>query len=92
MQKYVTIKMKLNKPKITIAVLVILLALSISYIGIGIYNKVKQEEQLEVFQQGAQYGYEQAVIQIAGMAMSCEQVPLKVENQTINMIAVDCLQ
>ena len=56
------------------------------------YNDVKQQEQLEVFQQGAQYGYEQAVVQIAGMAVSCEQVPLRIENQTINMIAVECLQ
>ena len=57
----------------------------------GNYNEWRSEKELGLFQQGAQYGYEQAVIQIAGMAVSCEQVPLRVENQTINMIAVDCL-
>lgn len=38
------------------------------------------------------FRHEQVVVQIVGMAVSCEQVPLRVENQTINMIAVDCLQ
>ncbi len=85
---------------ITIA-LAVLLVIAGGYIGIGKYNSYKQEKDLEVFQQGAQYGYEQAVVQIAGMAVSCEQVPLNVgpqgddpegPNQIINMIAVDCLQ
>jgi len=52
----------------------------------------KQEEQLGIFQQGAQYGYEQAVIQVAQQAATCQQVPLTIENQTINLIAVECLQ
>lgn len=52
----------------------------------------KQEEQLGIFQQGAQYGYEQAVIQIIQQAATCEQVPLIIGNQTINMVAVECLQ
>jgi len=52
----------------------------------------EQEEQLGIFQQGAQYGYEQAVIQVAQQAATCQQVPLTIENQTINLIAVECLQ
>jgi len=38
------------------------------------------------------FRHEQAVVQVAQMAATCEQVPLNVQNQTINMIAVDCLQ
>ena len=52
----------------------------------------KQQEQLTVYQQGAQYGYEQAIIQVVQQAATCQQVPLRIQNQTINMIAVDCLK
>ena len=48
--------------------------------NIGIYN------------QGAQYGYEQAIIQVAQQVATCQQIPLKVQDQTINIVAVDCLQ
>jgi len=81
----------MQKQKIIIIVLGVLLVLTAGYIGLGKYSAWKEQGQIEVFQQGAQYGYEQAVVQIAEMAVSCEQVPLRVENQTINMIAVDCL-
>ena len=50
------------------------------------------EREMEVFQQGAQYGYEQAIIQVAGKAAGCEQVPLISQNQSINIVAVECLQ
>lgn len=82
----------MRKQRIAIVVLVVLLIGSVGYIGISRYNVGKEERQMEVFQQGAQYGYEQAVIQIAQRAVTCEQVPLRVENQTIDMIAVDCLR
>ena len=52
----------------------------------------EQQEQIGIFQQGAQYGYEQAIIQVIQQAVTCQQVPLIVGNQTINMIAVECLQ
>ncbi len=73
-------------------VLLILLVGTLSYIGITKYSDYKQQKNLEVFQQGAQYGYEQAVLQIVQMAVTCDQVPFWVGNQTINMIAVDCLR
>ena len=82
---------KIRKQTWIIIGLVVLLIVAGGYIGMGKYNDSREEKELGLFQQGAQYGFEQAVIQIAGMAVSCEQVPLRVENQTINMIAVDCL-
>lgn len=84
--------MKLNKTELTIAVLVVLLVVTSGYIVISKYNEKKQQEQLSVFQQGAQYGYEQAIIQVAQQAVTCQQVPLRIQNQTIEIIAVECLQ
>jgi hypothetical protein len=73
-------------------VLAVLLVGSLSYIGVGIYKSDKQSAELEIFQQGAQYGYEQAVIQAVELAVTCEEVPFRIENQTIGMIATECLQ
>ena len=84
--------MKMKKQIIVIIVLLILLVRTLGYIGIVKYSDYKQQKDLGVFQQGAQYGYEQAVIQVIQTAVTCEQIPLRIENQTINMIAVDCLQ
>ena len=39
-----------------------------------------------------QAGYESAVIQLANLAATCEEVPINVENITFNIIAVDCLR
>lgn len=83
---------KINKTRTIIAVLVFLLILSLGYIVFEKYSEVRQKEQLSVFQQGAQYGYERAVIQLASQAATCQQVPVTVQNQTINVIAVECLQ
>lgn len=82
----------ISKQKAAIVILAVLLALSLAYIGLGIY----QQGQITVFSQGAQYGYEQAVIQIMQQASACQQVPLyrgnATENITVNLIAVECLQ
>ncbi|MBU0466042.1 MAG: hypothetical protein KJ718_04570 [Nanoarchaeota archaeon] len=81
-----------HKQRILMTILFVLLILSIGYILIDKYNEKRQQEQLNAFQQGAQAGYEQAVIQIVQQALTCQSVPLYVENQTINVIAVECLQ
>lgn len=84
--------MKMTKQRIIMLVLLILLVISIGYIVNDKYQTKKQEEQLTIFQQGAQYGYQQAVLQVAQQAATCQQVPLQIQNQTINMIAVECLK
>jgi len=76
-------------------VLAILLLLSVGHIGFDVYSAKSSENtgsDEEVFTQGLQQGYEQAIIQVVQQAATCEQVPLRVEDQTINIIAVDCLQ
>ena len=72
--------------------LITCLVLTIGYIAVDKYQEQKQEEQLEFFQQGVQYGYEQTVSQLIQQASTCQQVPVVYENQTINLIAVECLQ
>jgi|TARA_Y100000310_G_C20631732_1_gene789012 hypothetical protein len=79
--------MATNKLKIAVLVLVICLVVAVGYIVLGVF----QQGQLSVFQSGAQYGYEQAIVQVAQQAVTCQPVPLSVQNQTINLIAVDCL-
>ncbi|MFC1769167.1 hypothetical protein ACFLZX_05375 [Nanoarchaeota archaeon] len=78
--------------RLTVIILGVLLVVAISYIVIGEFQEKKQQEQLTIYQQGAQYGYEQAVLQIVQQAITCQPVPLFVQNQTINMVAVECLQ
>lgn len=78
----------MKKVLIIVIILAVLLVSTISYILIDKY----QEKKLEIYQQGAQFGYEQAMIQIIQQAITCQQVPLRIGNETINIIAVGCLQ
>jgi len=42
--------------------------------------------------QGINQGVEAAVVTIMQQAATCQQVPITFENQTMNLIWVDCLQ
>ncbi len=84
---------KIDKTKKTITILAICLILAIGYIVVMKYNTAQQQRQFEIFQEGAQQGAQQAIMQIAQIAATCQQVPLRLENnQTMDLIAVDCLQ
>lgn len=82
----------MKKIIITIVVLSVLLLGTIGYIGYDFYSDAKVQEQMEIYQAGAQIGYEQAISQIIQIASSCQQVPLRMNNQTINIVSVECLQ
>ena len=73
-------------------ILAIFLTLAIGYIIIDRYQEKKQIEQIDIFQQGAQYGYEFAITQIIQQVETCQQIPLITGNQTVSIFAVDCLQ
>jgi len=77
---------------VVVAVLIVLLALSLGYIGYSSYSARSLEKQVTLYQQGMQEGYEQGIIQVAQQAASCQQVPLRIGNQTLNIVAVECLQ
>lgn len=83
---------RINIEKIAIIILTILLVVAIGYIVVGKYEQKQNQMQLSVYQQGIQYGYEQAIIQIIQQSSTCRQVPLIIGNQTINLIAVECLK
>ena len=82
----------MNKYKITTIVLAVILVMIVIYISIGKYQQNKEQKQMEIYQQGAQLGYEQAITQIMQQAATCQQVPVTFQNQTLNLIAVECLQ
>ena len=82
----------MKKVIITVIVLSMLLLGAVGYIGYGFYSDVKLQGEIEIYQGGAQYGYELALSQLFQQASSCEPVPVTYNNQTINMIAVECLQ
>lgn len=73
---------------ISLIILIILVVGAFGYIGYDKYSEISQGKQALVFNQGIQ----SAVIQIAQSAATCQQVPLTIGNQTINLIAVECLQ
>jgi len=77
--------------KIFAMVVAVLLICAVGYIGYGFYAQAKVQKEISVFQQGAQYGYEQGIIQVAQQAATCQQVPLNIGNETVNVIGVDCL-
>ncbi len=75
-----------------VIVLAILLAAALIYIGVEKYSDWKADRDNTIYQQGIQYGYQQTVLQIANSASTCQQVPLVVGNQTMNVIWINCLQ
>lgn len=82
--------------KISISVMGLLLILALSYIAYSEYSDWKQKQDITLYQQGfqagGQQGYEQAIAQVYQGAASCQQIPLTYNNQTLNLIAVECLQ
>jgi len=82
-----------NIQGIVMIVLVVLLVLAAGYIGFSKYTSWSESKQLGTFQQGAEYGYTQAIIQIAQQTAlpSCQQVELRNGNQTVSVRAVECL-
>jgi len=84
-------KMK-NTQTWTIVVLAILLLAAAGYIGYGYYASYKTQQQTAYFNLGTQYGYTAAVSDLMNQAATCQAVPVTIGNQTLNMVAVECLQ
>lgn len=80
-----------KKIAVSVVVLIVLLVLALGYIGYDKYTDWKQKQDFSLYQQGAQFGYEQAIAQIFQPASQCQQVPVTYQNQTINLIAAECL-
>ena len=76
------------KNQYIIIILVILLVIAVGFILVDKY----QQKQLTIFQQGMEAGYEQAIVNLIERAVTCQPVSLFVGNNSIDMIAVECLQ
>jgi len=87
---------KKDKKQIIIVILILLVIAAGGYIVYDKYTgysiQEQQKEQNDLLQQGALYGYQQAVLQLYQEAIKCNPVPVRIENQTINVIAVECLE
>lgn len=81
-----------SKTGVVIVILILLLVLSLGYIGYIKYSGWQLGKQISIYQDGVKLGYEQAIIQIVQQASACQQVPLRVENQTTNIVSVNCLE
>lgn len=81
--------MKENKNKVVVLVLIAMIVLLLGVIGyIFLVKPALTGFTVNGWNQGTQY----AVLTIAQQAATCQQVPLTVGNQTIHLIAVECLQ
>lgn len=81
-----------TKQKLIILFLAAALLISLAYIAVTRYEEARQTEQTNIFQQGMQAGYQQAIIQTMQQASTCQHVPLYAGNITLKIIAVDCLK
>ena len=81
----------MKKERIIMIALIVLLVIALGYIIVDKYQEKKQQEQIGIYQQGVQAGYEQAVVQLMQQAATCKPVPVTHKNQTINVYAIECL-
>ncbi len=82
----------MQKQTMGIIALALVLVIALVYIGVDKYQEGKAQEQVAVYQQGIQAGYQQAIMQLVQQAATCQAVPVTFQNQTINMVAVECFQ
>ena len=83
-----------NRKFLRLAFVVIVLALfcSVCYIVYDKYSEYQLMHDYEIAQQGFDYGANQTMLFIMQEVAQCKQVPLTMYNQTLNIVAVECLQ
>ncbi|MAH03815.1 hypothetical protein CMI39_03450 [Candidatus Pacearchaeota archaeon] len=82
-----------NKTKLTIGILILIILILLSFIVYSFVIKPQftgyvLEKQIQTYNQGI----EDTVFSIMQKAGDCSQVPLIFGNQTMNIIAIDCLK
>ena len=83
---------KNNALVISVIVMAVLLIGAVGYIVYDNYSESKVKNEQMIFQQGINLGFQQSVVSLYQQAQKCEPIPVTVDNQTIVMIAVDCLR
>ena len=74
--------------KITIGLSILVVLLVLFIIGMFVVKPAIERHDDEMINAGIEY----AIVSIMQQAVTCESVPLTYQNQTINMIAIECLQ
>jgi len=73
----------------------IVLVITLGYIGYDKYSDYRYDKDEVLYQDGAYFGYNSAVIQIVEQANTCKSIPLnykdKTGNHTINILKLECL-
>lgn len=81
--------MKNNKISLLVKILILVIVILLAIIA---YVFIVRPTITGYIIEGHNQGYERAILQIAEQATTCQQVPLTIGEQTINLIAVECLQ
>ena len=76
--------------KIFLVVLVVLILLVGGYFVVKAYSKYRFNRNLYVFEQGATYGYTQAVLQIINVSDTCQPFPVYAGNESRELVSVTC--
>lgn len=76
---------------VIIGLLIVVVGLG-GFFGYEKYSEYKLENENTVFLQGQAVGYQAAVTQAFSAAAQCQTVPIRIDNQSLNLIAVECLQ
>ena len=76
---------------IAVIVMAVLLICAGGYICYDKYSEFRVGKERNIFQQGINLGFQQSVVSLYQQAQKCEPIPVTVDNQTILMIAIDCL-
>ncbi|MGY4884079.1 MAG: hypothetical protein ACP5NZ_00690 [Nanobdellota archaeon] len=80
-----------KKFKILIIAFVIVVLLVAGYFGYKAYKSARNERDFKLLEQGFNYGYTSAVIQIMNVSDSCQPFPVYVGNESRVLISVNCL-
>jgi len=75
---------------IFVLIIILLLIIAGLFFAVKGYVGWRGKRNDMIFQQGIQYGYQGAILEIMNLSLSCEPVPLFAGNQTIEMIKRDC--
>ena len=75
---------------IIITLLVLVLVGTFGYMGYGKYQDSKEAKENALIQQGILIGQESAVIELLKQTSTCVPVPVRYENTTLNLFALEC--
>lgn len=83
--------MKKERKKILIITLIVIVLLVGAYFGYRAYYNMRADRNLYIFEQGMEYGYTQAILQVINISYNCEPFPVYAGNESRELISVDCL-